>query len=47
MANNKWYPQQNYKKKTFPSSFKDGENIITDKIIITNKFNIFFTNICP
>ncbi len=27
------------RKKTFPSSFKDGENIITDKITIANKFN--------
>ncbi len=35
------------RKKTFPSSFKDGENIINDKIMIANKFNIFFTNIGP
>ncbi len=34
-------------KKTFPTSFKDGENIIKDKIAIALKFNIFFTNIGP
>ncbi len=35
------------RKKTFPSSFKDSENIINDKITIAKKFNIFFTNIGP
>ncbi len=35
------------KKKTFPQFFKDGENIISDKLTIANKFNTFFTDIGP
>ncbi len=30
------------KKKTFPDTFNDGENEITDKLEIANKFNTFF-----
>ncbi len=33
------------KKKTFPDTFFDGEDQITDKLEIANKFNVFFTNI--
>jgi len=33
------------RKKNFPHFFKDGENKIYDKNVITNKFNTFFANI--
>ena len=33
------------RKRSFPSFFKDGDNFITDKVNIANKFNLFFTNI--
>ncbi len=33
------------KKKSFPNFFKDGDAFLTDQTEITNKFNIFFTNI--
>jgi hypothetical protein len=33
------------RKKKFPGFFKDGDNIITDKTVIANKFNLFFTNV--
>ncbi len=32
-------------KKSFPSLFRDGNNIISNKTNITNKFNSFFTNV--
>jgi len=35
------------RKKTFPLFFKDGNTIITSKLVIANKFNSFFTNIGP
>ena len=35
------------KKTTFPEYFKDDAAVITDKLTIANKFNIFFTNIGP
>ncbi len=37
------------KKKTIPDTFIDGENEITDKLEIANKFNVFFffTNVGP
>ncbi len=35
------------KKKSFPDTFFDDEDQITDKLEIANKFNVFFTNICP
>ncbi len=34
------------RKRNFPLFFKDGCNIMDDKKTITNKFNIFFGNIC-
>ncbi len=33
------------RKKNFPTFFKDNENIIHDKNVITNKFNTYFANI--
>ncbi len=33
------------KKKSFPEAFKEDGQIISDKIEITNKFNLYFTNI--
>ncbi len=35
------------RKKHFPLYFKDGDNILTNKDLISNKFNSFFTNIGP
>lgn len=35
------------KKRSFPQFFRDGQNVITNKLIIANKFNMFFTNIGP
>ncbi len=37
----------NQKKKNRPCYFKDGENILCDKRVITNKFNQFYTNVGP
>ncbi len=34
-------------KKTFPDTFFDDEDQITDNLEIANKFDVFFTNICP
>ncbi len=31
------------RKKSFPLFFKDGDNIVTNKELIANKFNSFFT----
>ncbi len=33
------------RKKSFPLFFKDGDNIVTNKELIANKFNSFLTNI--
>ncbi len=33
------------RKKSFPNFFRDGDNIVTNKLDITNKFNSFFTNV--
>ncbi len=33
------------RKKTFPSFFRDGDDIITNKMNIANKFNSFFINV--
>ncbi len=33
------------RKKSFPLFFKDGDNIVTNKELIANKFNSFFSNI--
>ncbi len=33
------------RKKFFPNFFRDGNNIISNKINISNKFNSFFTNV--
>ncbi len=33
------------RRKTFPLFFKDGDNIVTNKELIANKFNSIFTNI--
>ncbi len=33
------------RKKSFPSFFRDGNNIISNKMNIANKFNSFFTNV--
>ncbi len=35
------------RKKAFSQFFRDGENMITNKYVIVNKFNTFFTNIGP
>ncbi len=36
------------RKRSFPQFFRDGVNIITNKLAIANKFNMFFfTNIGP
>ncbi len=33
------------RKKHFPQYFKDGDNLLTNKQLISDKFNSFFTNI--
>ncbi len=33
------------RKKSFPCFFKDGNNIISNKMNIANRFNSFFTNV--
>ncbi len=35
------------RKKQFQQYFKDGDNILTNKQLISNKFNSYFTNIEP
>ena len=35
------------RKKKFPHYFKDGNNVVTDKLKIANHFNSFFTKIGP
>ncbi len=33
------------RKKSFPCIFREGNNIISNKMNIANKFNSFFTNV--
>ncbi len=35
------------RKKHFPQYYKDGDNLLTNKQLISNEFNSFFTNIGP
>ena len=39
--------QKKKKGLSFPNYFMDGTKVITDKLEIANKFNLFFTNIGP
>ncbi len=38
------YLVKKLKKKSISQYFRDGDNVITNKLLIANKFNSFFTN---